>query len=48
MVKCEPALPALTDGTAGDIALTMADWATKYHDCRIIHDGLVDALAGQK
>ena len=48
MVKCGPTLPALTDGTAGDVALTMADWAAKYHDCRVIHDGLVDALGRPK
>lgn len=44
LVKCQPGLPLLRDGTAADVALTMADWASQYHDCRILHDGLVDAL----
>ena len=44
LVKCPPSLTAPTDGTAYGVALTMAEWAGQYHDCRILHDGLVDAL----
>lgn len=44
LVRCQPALPALRDGTAGEVAVAMAAWAGIYHDCRILHDGLVEAL----
>ena len=44
LVRCPDSLPLLTDGTAGDVALTMAEWAAIFHDCRINHNGLVDAL----
>jgi hypothetical protein len=41
LVRCPSELPPLTDGTAGDVLQTMAEWAAIYHDCRILHDGLV-------
>ena len=44
LIRCPDSLPLLTDGTAGDVALTMAEWAAIYHDCRINHNGLIDAL----
>lgn len=44
LVKCPPALPTLRDGTAGDVAQTMVEWAGMYHDCRLMQAGLVDAL----
>jgi hypothetical protein len=44
MSKVPQALPPLHDGTAGDVALTMADWAAQYHDCRTLQWGLIDAL----
>ena len=44
MAKVPQALPPLHDGTAGDVALTMADWAAQYHDCRTLQWGLIDAL----
>ena len=37
-------LPHPTDGTALGVAGTMVEWAGLYHDCRIMHDGLVTAL----
>lgn len=44
LVKCPPALPELRDGTAGEVAQTMVEWAGMYHDCRVMQAGLVDAL----
>lgn len=44
LVKCPLALPALRDGTAGEVAQTMVEWAGMYHDCRLMQAGLVDAL----
>ncbi|GHB32869.1 hypothetical protein GCM10009038_34750 [Salinicola rhizosphaerae] len=42
--KCPTTLPALTDGTGGDVVLTMQAWASLYHGCATRHNGLVDAL----
>ncbi|WP_436799134.1 Rz1-like lysis system protein LysC [Halomonas alkalicola] len=42
--RCPAELPPLTDGTGGDVALTMASWAGQYHRCATRHNGLVDAL----
>lgn len=44
MVPCQQTLPPLRDGSAGEVALTMTEWAAMYHDCRVLHDGLVEAL----
>lgn len=44
LMRCPESLPLLKDGTAGEVAGTMAIWAAQYHECRILHDGLVDAL----
>lgn len=44
MAKCPPTLPLLTDGTGKDVALTMSDWASQYHDCKTRHNGLIDAI----
>lgn len=44
MVKVPQTLPLLTDGTAQDVTLTMRDWASQYHECRIRQHGLVDAI----
>lgn len=44
LVKCRQALPAVRDGSAGEVAQAMAAWAAQYHDCAILHNGLVDAL----
>lgn len=44
MVHCPATLPALRDGTAGEVALTLVEWAAIYHDCRTIHSGLIEAL----
>ncbi len=44
MVNCQPELPTLRDGTAGEVALTLVEWAAIYHDCRTIHSGLIEAL----
>lgn len=45
MVECPQTLPVLRDGTAGEVALTMTEWAAYYHDCRVLHSGLVRALS---
>lgn len=45
MVECPDSLPPLRDGTAGEVAMTLTEWAAIYHDCRVIHSGLVRALA---
>ncbi|WP_420852765.1 Rz1-like lysis system protein LysC [Salinicola acroporae] len=42
--KCPATLPPLTDGTGGDVVLTMQSWASLYHGCATRHNGLVDAL----
>lgn len=47
LVKCPDELPALTDGTGGDVAVTMNEWAAQYHRCAKPHNGLVDAVRGQ-
>lgn len=47
MVECPQTLPVLRDGTAGEVALTLTEWAAYYHDCRVLHSGLVRALAPQ-
>lgn len=44
MVPCQEMLPPLRDGTAGEVALTMIEWSAMYHDCRVLHGGLVEAL----
>lgn len=44
LTRCPETLPPLTDGTGGEITLTMNDWAWQYHDCATRHNGLVDAL----
>ncbi|WP_416139077.1 hypothetical protein ACM26W_01310 [Halomonas sp. HK25] len=44
MQACPNALPALTDGTGRDVALTMAAWASEYHRCATRHNGLIEAL----
>ncbi|WP_422677906.1 Rz1-like lysis system protein LysC [Bisbaumannia pacifica] len=44
LAPCPAQLPPLTDGTGGDIALTMASWASHYHRCATRHNGLVQAL----
>ncbi|GAA0586919.1 hypothetical protein GCM10008997_39040 [Halomonas salifodinae] len=41
---CPATLPALTDGTGQDVALTLARWARQYHDCATRHNGLVELL----
>lgn len=46
MVRCPETLPHPTDGTALGVASSMVEWAGLYHDCRILHDGLVSALEG--
>ncbi|WP_422676033.1 Rz1-like lysis system protein LysC [Billgrantia aerodenitrificans] len=42
--RCPVELPELTDGTGGDVALTMSAWASQYHRCATRHNGLVDAI----
>ena len=44
MQRCPEQLPPLTDGTGGDVALTMSSWASQYHRCATRHNGLVDAI----
>lgn len=44
MIKVPMTLPPLTDGTGQDVILTMRDWASLYHECRIRQHGLIDAL----
>lgn len=44
LLKFPESLPLLTDGTGRDIVLTMREWASMYHECRIRHNGLVDAV----
>ena len=46
--RCPAELPALTDGTGGDVALTMNVWASQYHRCAIRHNGLVDAIESRQ
>jgi len=45
LVKCPDQLSQLSDGTAGEVAVTMKEWASTYHDCKTRHNGLVDVLA---
>lgn len=44
LVKCQEALPELTDGTAGSVLVVMKEWAAIYHVCAARHSGLVDAV----
>ncbi|WP_420827749.1 hypothetical protein [Halomonas binhaiensis] len=44
LTPCPSALPPLTDGTGGDVALTMTAWASQYHSCATRHNGLIEAL----
>lgn len=44
MQPCPEKLPPLTDGTGGDVALTMSAWASQYHHCAARHNGLIKAL----
>tara|TARA_R110002012_G_scaffold321621_2_gene550186 strand:- start:21251 stop:21397 length:147 start_codon:yes stop_codon:yes gene_type:complete len=47
MKRCPETLPYLTDGTGGDVTLTMDSWASQYHDCATRHNGLVDSIEGK-
>lgn len=44
MTKVPETLPKLTDGTGQDVVLTMRDWASLYHECRVRQHGLIDAI----
>lgn len=44
MTPCPSSLPALSDGTGREVALTLADWAAQYHRCAARHNGLVEVL----
>lgn len=44
LVKCPEQLSQLRDGTARQVALTLSEWATTYHECAVRHNGLVDAV----
>ena len=44
LTKVPMTLPPLTDGTGKDVVLTMKEWASYYHECRIRQHGLVDAI----
>ncbi|WP_443093378.1 Rz1-like lysis system protein LysC [Halomonas cupida] len=44
LTPCPSALPPLTDGTGGDVALTMSAWASQYQRCATRHNGLINAL----
>lgn len=48
MTKVPMTLPPLTDGTGKDVVLTMKEWASYYHECRIRQHGLVDAVRGKQ
>lgn len=43
--KCPEVLPPLPGNTGADVLPTMKEWAVQYHDCRLRHNGLVDALS---
>ena len=42
--KCDDTLPILDGNTGAEIAPLMVQWASQYHDCRLRHNGLVDAV----
>lgn len=44
LVKCPPVPAQLSDGTGRDAALVIKEVAAIYHDCKIRHNGLVDAV----
>lgn len=44
MTKVPDQLPPLTDGTGQDVVLTMREWGSLYHECRIRQHGLVEAI----
>jgi hypothetical protein len=44
MTKVPNTLPPLTDGTGRDVVLTMREWGSQYHECRIRQHGLIDAI----
>lgn len=42
--ECDDALPELNGNTGSEIAPLMIQWAAQYHECRLRHNGLVDAV----
>lgn len=43
-VKCSENLPELTGTTGKDLVTLLQDWAMDYHECKNIHNGLVDVI----
>lgn len=44
MKPCPGVLPDHVDGTAGTVLTTGVEWAKVYHDCKVRHNGLVEAI----
>lgn len=44
LVKCPEELTQLSDGTGRSVVLLIKDVAAAYHDCKVRHNGLVDAV----
>ncbi len=44
LIKCDNSLPLVYGTTGKDWVIMGKQWSSQYHECSIIHNGLVDAV----